>query len=218
MASRFIHSSRVGSLCAALALSFAGCNELHAVVVASYNFNGGLATSSDTDPATIAGDFVIGAGSLTAVANVLSMSAVNTLPTPTTATGISSFTLTPGASPLSLASLTFDYGFQNIAADGTYFLEITSSLTAATVLYSSPVNNAATGNVAATGRSVDLSANAAFQNLTGPVTFTFKFNDTHAGTTRYHVLDNVVLNTVPEPSSALLALPAVFLLARRSRR
>ncbi|MBX3742161.1 MAG: PEP-CTERM sorting domain-containing protein [Akkermansiaceae bacterium] len=197
-----------------------------AAIIANYEFTGGVLTSSDLDLDTTASDFTGTPAPTTAVTNRLTYAAANAPTTWSTSTGFASFTLTPGSSPLSLASLSFDYGFNNIATGGNYTVRVFSSVTGFTDLSQSLYtftnddgSNSGNYAVTPTNRVITLSSLPAFQNISTPVEFRFYFTDGHTGATRYHLLDNVVLNAVPEPSHAMLCLAGAgaFMVRRRRR-
>jgi hypothetical protein len=218
----FFRSSSGISLAFLLHAAAAPC---HAAAVASYDFTGGVLASSDGDAGTTASPFTGTPPPSAAVVDRLAFSAANSPTSWSTSTGFASFTLTPGASPITLASLSFDYGYQNISTGGNYTVRVFSSVTGFTDLSQSLYNftnndgsNSGNYAVTPTNRVIDLSGLPAFENVISPVEFRFYFTDGHTGTTRYHLLDNVTLTAVPEASHALLCLIGAGSFVIRRRR
>ena len=215
---------RSGSGLLASCLLLGGAAWCDAAIIASYEFTGGVLTSSDLDADTAASEFTGTPAPTTAVTDRMTYAALVAPTTWSSPTGFASFTLTPGSSPVSLDSLAFDYGFQNIATGGSYTLRVFSSVTGFTdvsqALYAfTNDDGSASGNysVTPTTRVITLSSLPAFQNISAPVEFRFYFTDGHTGATRYHLLDNVTLNAVPEASHAMLCLAVAggFMIRRR---
>lgn len=137
-----------------------------------------------------------------------------------TANDFYGFTITPDAgAPLSLTSLSFQLG-RSGTFSGRVFVR--SSLDGyATTLFSDDLTSATTTLVSAT--PIDLTAG--FADLTEAVTFRFYFADnsasiTDADTTASIVyrIDNITLEGVPEPASAvLLGAAGIIPLVRRRR-
>lgn len=210
--------------CAGLALLTA-FPSAHAAGLASYEFTGGVLTSSDADAGSSASSVTGTPAPGTAVTNRLTYAAANAPTDWATGTGYASFTVTATGGALSLASLTFDYGFQNVTTGGAYTLRVFTSLTGlastsdALFTYTLP-DAGLTSNITPTNRSVDLSSYAALQNLADgtPVEFRFYFTDGHTGTTRYHLVDNIVVSSIPEPSHGILAAFGIGLMTLRRRR
>lgn len=137
-----------------------------------------------------------------------------------------SFEIEPvGGTPLSLSNLTFlsaTTAGSEYAFTGTVFVR--SSVDGFSSDLAEFTRSSTTATTAANyvSRVVDLSG-AEFQNLTAPVTFRLYFWDDSSTLTStnngvVHRIDDIIVNSVPEPASAgLLAFAAMSLLARRRR-
>lgn len=205
------------ALCSALPLSAAVSN------IGIYNFDGATTlASSDTDPNSTASNMVV---SSTISANSFRSSAGFNYYVRTVATAANeadsfandqffSFTIAPEAG-LTLNLSTFSFGMSP-TQPGAYPFNGSTFVRSSIDGYTATLDTftkAATVSTALTTRSIDLSA-AAYQNLTGPVTFRIYFHDdsdipTSTSTAVVNRIDNVIFSgeAVPEPSSAaLLAL------------
>ena len=194
-------------------------------MLASYDFTAAALTSSDTDPGSTASSVTGTPAPSTAVTNRLAYGASNTPGTWAANTGYASFTLTPTGGSLSLDSLSFDYGLQNVVDGGAYSLRVFTSLTGfnsttdALFTYTTP--DPVTSNITPTARNVNLGSYAALQNVADgtPIEFRFYFSDNHSASTRYHLVDNIVVSNVPEISHGILAAFGIGLMTlRRSRK
>ena len=203
----------------------------HAIVVAFYNFPVAAGTtlpsaSTDADAATTASSLSFGAGIngpggistqnasdyhlfLKPVANSTEGNAF-------TAGTYFTFTVTPGATPLSFSSFNFDYELNSLG--GEFY-----------ALYASPTGafisgqNVGSGTLTITpsaflNASVDLAGVAALQNVATTTTFRLYVWGGSDGTqvTRF---DNITVNAVPENGTiCLLGLGLGGLAASRRRR
>ena len=219
-------------LAAAIALS--GALSSPAAVIADYQFTGGSAASTDTQPNSTAANFTlsslfsgnggISAGTETAFAN----SSV----TPSTAgdailqNSWFSFTVTPDSGySLSLTSLTFNTSYDGIdgaaAVSANWFVR--SSLDGFSSNIGTTFNQAYTTTLSLQPRTVDLTASL-FQDVTSPVTFRIYIYDGSVSSGKYVRVNDVVLNgnvsVVPEPTTCGLAIFAglVATLGARKRR
>lgn len=181
---------------ARLAWSYSG--PVPDVVIARYDFAGGSRASADTDAATTAGNYA--GGTIGAMPNETRSpsagSVAYTTGAETAPTATHSFTVNMNGEATSLGSLAFTCHATNIAFNGSAFsYQLTSSLTGGTVLASRTFasNTGGTADFAA-AESVDLTGQAALQNVTGAVTFTFTFTDNSSGTVRSHGIGPVVLS------------------------
>ena len=229
--SRFA-SPRAWVAAAVTVLSATAAGRAGAAVIASYPFNSGSANSTDTDPTSTAGAFTKGVftgGDATkaGVSNSTNMafyrsdaSSATTDAAAVTNDDSFGFTLTPTVGPTSLSSLTFDYGGNSVANGTNYTANfvVRSSLDG----FASNIGTTLTKTVNSTTSSfnqavVDLTG-AQFQNLTSPVTFKIFEFDASVDTGNIARVDNVILNGVPEPSTAaLVAAAAATTLFRRRR-
>lgn len=207
-------------LAGALLLSVGQAN---AQTTVTYSFDGGSAVPSvvgsdvTAGNATTAGDVGLTA-SAPGAAFVRSDSTSEGLPAAFLANDYVSVTVT-GA----------DYGISNIS----YEHSVTDTFNLGnytTHLLASPVGFADTGsvfNLTRTGDGsplpaelidLDLSVEPVFQDLTGTTEFRIYFSDTVTNNGHVHILDNLVIEVVPEPGSlAFLGLGGACLLWRRRR-
>ncbi len=125
------------------------------------------------------------------------------------------FTLTPdSATPYSLASLDFGAYAAGSSLRSFYIFSSATGYTADKVLLSETYNATSADVI---NYSIDLSNIAAFQDITGSVTFRI-YVQTNSTTASIN-FSNITLTAVPEPASAtLLAGCGVFLLMRRFRK
>ncbi|MBT62283.1 MAG: hypothetical protein CML13_03630 [Puniceicoccaceae bacterium] len=211
-------------------------------VVADYSFDGGSASSSDTESSTIAGNYD---ATIPAAGSGISSSSNSAFFFPY-ATGSNltealsgddyqTFTLdleTSGAT-ISLESLTFDQEYWNtntaldfsvsvfIGTSASDFDDASDSIADFTILGSEYTN----GNTATASRTVALSGITELQNLSTDTEVRFYFYDGSAASDRTHRLDNITLtasSVIPEPSSmalifALATLGTTISLKRKPR-
>lgn len=137
-----------------------------------------------------------------------------------------SFEIEPGVgTPLSLSSLTFlsaTTAGSSYAFTGTVFVRSSIDNFATDLAEFTRASTTGTDESNYVSRFVDLSG-AGFQNLSEPVTFRLYFWDdsstlTSVNTAVVHRLDDIIVNSVPEPTGiCLLGFSALSLLARRKR-
>jgi len=199
-----------------------------ATVLAHYTFAGGSASSIDTDPDSTAGAMTSAVGGTSGFSSSSSTAYARRSPETTTAaaTAVSGndyfqFTVTPAVGPtLNLTSLTLNqYATTTETGDDrwTSYLFVRSdaldnygsNVDGATFTRGSRYYDAVT-LLASTAVTLDLSDDAAFQGIDGPVTFRIYLYHavTTGGTGDFHRIDDVVLNgtVVPEPS----VVPVLF--------
>ncbi len=202
----------------------------HADVVAQYTFTGSLLTSSDGDTNSMAGDLTFGAGfSSATVSTTLGNTAPGLYIDSTATTGSNqgnavlaneyySFTITPTAGTLSLSNLMFDYA----SASGTstfptenFFVRSSRDGFAANIT-GAVSSNSATFTTA----NIGLSA-ATYQGLSTATEFRIYVQDSTNTSGRGAVLDNITLNSVPEPTTYAMLLGGagmLFIVSRRKAR
>lgn len=212
-----------------------------AAIVARYDFEASTPAaaarnSTDTDPDSIAKALTPSA-LLSPQSNRSSSSSINHYYVRTEVTSNSksdalqdgsyfSFEIEPVAgTPLSLSNLTFlsaTTAGSEYAFTGTVFVRSSVDGFATDLAEFTRSSTTATTAANYVSRAVDLSG-AAFQNLTAPVTFRLYFWDdsstlTSTNTGVVHRVDDIIVNSVPEPGSVgLLGLGALSLLVRRRR-
>tara|TARA_R100000027_G_scaffold13062_1_gene9337 strand:- start:12237 stop:12998 length:762 start_codon:yes stop_codon:yes gene_type:complete len=205
-------------------------------VVAEYEFTGGSAASSATDPSATGENYIATVAPNTATYSGISVSSSNAyffsfettdhLTDAIASNDYHSFTLdveSTGAT-VSLESLDFAQEFWNthttldfsvsvfIGTTDAYFDSITAS--DSIVNYTINGSDYANGDNALENRSVDLSVITDLQNLTSDAEIRFYFYDNSSATDRTHRLDNIVLSAssvIPEPSSAAVIFAFVAL-------
>jgi len=205
-----------------------------ALVIASYEFTGLSAASSDADPNSSAGAFDVSpiGGGFSALNNDVFVQTVLTSGFSTTGAVTNDdyvgFTVDLGSSTYDLTSLSFDYHIQEAFAGGGFGVRVMNSVTGftdfSTVMDSDDaVADGVTrtysfgpttdGDTATVNVNLDLTDGYAsniigddLQGVTGPVEFRFYLIDSSSATQRVHRIDNVVLqgNVIPEPSTLLM--------------
>ncbi|HVJ46690.1 MAG TPA: hypothetical protein VM511_09920 [Luteolibacter sp.] len=209
------------TLLAALLSSPAG-----AVVVAQYTFTSGSFTSSDSDANSAAGTIT--------ETGFTSTNTTTNAPIPGSATRAITldqiddtfttdhyyqFTITPTSGTLNLGQLTFLYNTSAAGAtnNSAYRLRY-SDLSGPVGLFIDLGTTAyATGTTPLTG-SFDLSS-AAFDNLSSGITFRIDVIDSGSASSGASVrIDNIIVDTVPEPGIALLGVMGAFALIHRRKR
>ena len=164
-----------------------------------YDFTTLSRASQDGNLSTSAGDYLGG------TLGVAPGAAANTTPVAystgadTSPTASHSFTVDLGSTTHDLLSLAYTYQVANIDFGGASFsYALTSSATGGTVLASESFSSDAGGTEEfSMDETVDLSAVPALQGLSGPVTFTFTFDDNSTGSGRSHGISEVVLIGTP---------------------
>jgi len=210
----------------------------HAAILASYEFTNVL-TSSDTDPGSMAGSVSVGSaysgnayfdtlnpassgGPETAFQPYYGVDADTGSATSDSAALAAGqyfqFTLTPVTGNVNLTSLTYDAVFNNghpaVDAGWAVYSSLDNYTTAIDSFFLE--TDDALGGEGYFAQNVDLSG-AAFQNLASPVTFRITSFDTSTSSSRQIGIDNLVLNGVPEPTSAALVIGSAGLLLLRRR-
>ncbi|HEX8372451.1 MAG TPA: PEP-CTERM sorting domain-containing protein [Chthoniobacterales bacterium] len=202
-------------------------------VVARYDFSASSAASSDPDANSTASAITVGAGfsSLTFSTTwgnpAPSLSIVssetdspNTQGGAVTANDYITFTITPNVGTLSFSSLTVDLA--NFTTDGTFPTEnffLRSSRNSFASNIGGAVQVAASSNGAFTNAVFELSG-VAFQNIAVPVEFRLYVFDNTTNAARGALIDNITVNTVPEPSTYAMLFGGaglVFVVMRRKR-
>jgi len=214
-----------------------------AVVVASYTFLDGNITSGDGHAGTVAGNFSLSGGTAAGTDPQSGFSSSTDQPYIRTLSLTSSkvsaiaeddyfaFTLTPdtgGQVPLS--QLRFSFGGSNLSNgsapgdDYTAFVAVQAQVGSGAFFdVGSPISRAvpyiANSEPQLDPFSIDLAGVPELQNATEAVTFHFYLYSSVSHDGKIVRMDNVVLDTVPEPSMALLAVAggALALGRRRSR-
>lgn len=240
------HISKQRGLSAFVALLSIGAlvnSSSASTVVAEYSFDGGSISSSDTETATIAGDYVAtvapnttsysGTSSSSDNAFFFSFQTAANLNDAISSNDYQSFSLdveTAGAT-VSLESLDFDQGWWNTAASLDFSVSVLSSFdgfaTAGELLGTYTIDGATTTDANTTvAQSINLAGLTEFQNLTSDVEFRFYFYDNSSATDRTHRIDNISLTAssvvIPEPSSmafvfALVSLGSAVSLRRKQK-
>lgn len=214
------------------------CLGARAALVAQYDFEAsGTAArdSTDTDPDSTAGPLTPSA--LLDPQSARSTTAFNHFFVRTVVTSNSkedaltdgsylSFDVTPAVGiPLSLTNLSFlsaSTASSSFAFTGHIFVRSSVDGFTADLAEFTKESTSGTGAGSYVSRSVDLSGSQ-FQDLTNSVTFRLYLWDdsstpTSENTGVVHRIDDIVVNSVPEPASVgLLGLGALSLLARRRR-
>lgn len=200
-----------------------------AVVLANYEFAGGSALSTDTEPVTTAEDYLAtiapntstysGISSSSANAFFFSFQTAGDLVGSIAENDYHTFTLETNGATVNLDALNFSQEFWNTATTLTFSVSVLSSFDGFATPglnlgnFSIAGSGYTNGDTAAVARSIDLSSIAQFQGLTSNVDFRFYFYDNSSATDRTHRLDNIVLNgtvtPVPEPSSQALVIVAI---------
>lgn len=202
-------------------------------VLASYQFDGSVRTSFDSDSNSTATAFADGPG----FAGLIDATRGNPAPSisvdtvqidggsnaaAVTANDYFTFTITPaGGYSLNLANLSVDYA--NYTNDGTFpavsfFLR--SSVNSFSSNIGSTVNVLASSNGAFANTIFSLSG-AGFQNVSGPIEFRLYVQDGLSDADRGILFDNIILNgtAIPEPSTyAMIGVGAALLIGARYRR
>ncbi len=215
--------------------ALASCAAVKADVVGLYSFAASSLASSDSNADSVASAITAGSAFANALpANTTygnptpSLAVVSTLTTASTqgaavtANQYFSFTLTPNTgTPLNLSTLTFDYA--NYSTDMTFPTEsffVRSSVDNFAANTAAAVSSSATSAGTFATSTVSLGA-AGFQNLTAAVEFRVYIYDGTTQPTRGAVLDNIVVSSVPEPSTWAMMLAglsgSVAMAVRRKR-
>jgi len=220
--------------CAILLSCVVSADPAKAAVVASYGFTGGSfgspnLVSTDTDLGTTASDLGAGAG-----ANLNSSGAgnparslfLNNSDSADEASAIAdssfyTFTITPGAFPLDLMSI--DFEFQRDDLDGISTYSIRSDAGGdnfATQLFEGAIAGGTTGISDFFAQSAPLSSVASLQGLNSATELRLYFFGATAGSNVAARLDNLVLNgtAIPEPSSFAMLLGSGAIMLRRRKR
>ena len=214
------------------------CLASDAAIVARYDFEAsGTAArnSTDTDPDSVSGPLTPStlldpqsARSTTAFNHffVRTMVTSNSKEDALTAGSYFGFDVAPVVgTPLSLSNLTFlsaSTASTEFAFTGNIFVRSSVDGFTTDLAEFSKASTSGTSAGNYVSRSVDLTGSQ-FQNLTTPVTFRLYFWDdssvsTSVNTGVVHRIDDIIVNSVPEPASiGLLGLGALSMLVRRRR-
>lgn len=224
-------SARLPVIIGAVFMAFAAAlPATAAIVVASYQFNSGSLSSSDTDSNSTASDIVVGGG-LSGKAQFITYNSnpgygtySNNTPA-TEAAAISAddyfaFTTTPASGALTYNTLTYNLESNANNISGVYQVNVSVRWSvdgfASTLTTTTGFDYAGFTNVV--GGSVDLSTTPA---QSGPVTFRFYFFDNQDESSFTNVgLDNIVLmaTAVPEPATWPMVLGGIGALVGFRRR
>jgi hypothetical protein len=202
--------------------------EARAATVAHYTFSGNSLVSSDTDPTSVAGDMVIGAGLsgnttfFTIFGSTTCLGATSDHTPATEAAAISgddylSFTVTPNAgTALDYSSMTFNFAWQNNSNTVNENLSLRWSVDGFASTLDSQSTSESPGTAGLAGGSFMIPA----ADQSGPVEFRIYFFDD--ANTQFSTVGiaNVALvaTSVPEPSAASLVLLGAAFCGRRWRR
>lgn len=213
-------------------------------MVANYTFNSGSAASSDSHAQSTAGQWAISGGTASggtspqaAISSSTDQPYIRTLSLTNSKLGAISgedyfsFTWTPDAGfTTPLTELRFAFGGSNLGANGsdpsdnyTAYLSAQASVGGGSyfdigqeisrlVTYQAGNSGAQLSNY-----TINLGGIPALQNTTEAVNFRFYLYSSTSHDGKIVRMDNVVLDTVPEPSAAALALLGSVYLLRRKR-
>ena len=201
--------------------------------IASYDFTGAGAASSDTEVNSTAGPYTVSTGGTSGISGSSETAYSARAATTTSEAGavaagdFHEFTVTPDAEfIMNLESLEFKQAATSAAGGGDWssslFVRSSVDSFAANVGAISTVDSV-TNAAAGTDVALDLS-DVAFQGITDPVTFRlYLYESGGSAAQEFHRLDDVVLNgtVVPEPSTlalAALGLLGITVCGRRRRR
>lgn len=221
-------------------LSFFLCSHAGAVVVANYPFDAGSSASTDTHAQSVAGAFSISGGSTTGQTGISSSTNQPFIRSPSLTTtkdgaitggDYFSFTWTPDPGfTTPLGRLGFSFGGSNLASgsaadDYTAFMSLRVQIGSGAFFDVGPefsrlvpFQNGNSQPQLTDNLFIDLSGVSALQNVTDPVTFRFYLYSSVTNNDGKIVrMDNVTLDTVPEPSVAILGLLGSMSLLRRRR-
>lgn len=203
-----------------------GANQSIAQTTVTYDFASGSALGSvvGTDVsagnATTGGDVALSASS-GGVAFIRSDVTSEGLSNAITANDYLSVTLT--GADYGISEITFNHSVSDTFDDADYTTHILVKEFGLTFVASDEVldtTRTADGSPlpATPAASVDLSLDPAFQGLSGTTEIRVYFSDDVTNNGQIHLLDNLFITVVPEPSSlALVGLGGFFLLRRRRR-
>lgn len=217
--------------------AFLAAASLHAGVVANYSFTSGRA-STDSDPNSTASTFDGGpgfqSGSVdnsfidTAHGNPAPSIAIDSTFTDGTSGSQASaltnndyftFTISPMSGfPINFSSLSFD--FANYSSTSTFPTEnffVRSSADNFGANLASAVTATAISAGAFSSTTIDLSSKAALQNVTTPIEFRIYVYDSTNTAGRGALLDNITVNSVPEPSTWAMMIAGAGLLGATQR-
>lgn len=209
-----------------LALTVGLTTAAQADLVANYSFDGSSRASFDTDLTSVASAFTDGPGWVALI------DAARGNPTPSisvdsnqtdssqggaiTANDYYTFTITPNVGvTLNLMTLSFDFAnYTNNGAFPTENIFVRSSLDN----FSTNLAGATTVTVASAGTftnaSISLTA-PGFQTVTTPIEFRLYIYDGSSNVDKGALLDNVILQSIPEPSVYMLLGVGLLLCGQR---
>jgi len=211
------------------------------IVIASYEFSGGSAASSDADPNSSAGAFNVSPapGGISGANHNVYVATDQTGPAFSTTTAVANddyvgFTVDFGAVTYNLDSLSFDYHISNAFAGQGFGVRVMNSVTGFTDFSTAMDSDDAvadgvgrtysfgptpSGDTATVNVNLDLTDPYAsniigddLQGVTGPVEFRFYLIDSSTSNQRHHRIDNVVLQGYVIPEPSTLAIWSLGLL------